>query len=79
MSGGYGNFLDKVRAKNYATVRSMAGNNVTINGPNAFTCVQASPSNSECCDNNTNTNIKKFAKLILKKLVKFRIPKYRNI
>ena len=57
MSGGYGNFLDKVRAKNYATVRSMAGNNVTINGPNAFTCVQASPSNSECCDNNTNTNI----------------------
>ena len=39
--GDYGNYLDKMRAKNYTTVRSAASNNVTVNGPNSFTCIQA--------------------------------------
>jgi hypothetical protein len=40
MSGSYNNFLDKMRAHNYASIRKSANNHVTINGPNTFTCVK---------------------------------------
>ena len=36
---GYGNLLDKVKAQNFANIRKAANNNVTVNGPNSFTCI----------------------------------------
>lgn len=58
----YAGFLDRLRAKNYATMRTPT--NVNVYGPNSFTCVPPSilspPSNhcsdnsSSCCNNNNH-------------------------
>ena len=51
MASSYNNFLDKMRAQNYASIRKSANNNVTIHGPNTFNCVKKkSIMDSGCCD-----------------------------
>lgn len=50
MSGSYNNFLDKMRAHNYASIRKSA-NHVTINGPNTFTCVKKKQLIDNGCNN----------------------------
>ena len=42
----YAGYLDRVRARNYATTRTPA--NVTINGPNSFTCLPPPPQFMMC-------------------------------
>ena len=39
MGDSYGNFLNKIRAQNYATSRGPTTNNILLNGPNSFTCI----------------------------------------
>ena len=53
----YAGFLDRVRAKNYATMRTPT--NVNVYGPNSFTCVPPSilsppPPSKHCSDNSSS-------------------------
>jgi hypothetical protein len=47
MTDTYGNFLNRIRAQNYATARGPTTNNILLNGPNSFTCIPPPP----CKDN----------------------------
>ena len=58
MPGGYNNFLDKIRAQNYASIRKSGSHNLTINGPNTFNCVKKKQIiEDECCNNDCNYEI----------------------